>query len=63
MSEEQKSQPEVRSDEAELNDEALEQVAGGCQWGDSRTGGGDDFLTIVPTLPTMPIMTISPTDA
>lgn len=33
MSEQKK--PEVRSDEPELNDEALEQVAGGCQWGES----------------------------
>ncbi|HEX8691484.1 MAG TPA: hypothetical protein VF746_03520 [Longimicrobium sp.] len=31
MSENEKNAPEVRGEEPELNDEALEQVAGGCQ--------------------------------
>jgi hypothetical protein len=31
MSDQEKSQPNVRGEEPELNDDALEQVAGGCQ--------------------------------
>jgi hypothetical protein len=30
--------PEVRAEEPELNDEALEQVAGGCQVGQTLDG-------------------------
>lgn len=49
---EQNDAPQVRPEEPELNDEALEHVAGGCQWGDSKTG--EEKLTIItPTLPTI----------
>jgi hypothetical protein len=44
MSEPQKHA--VRSEEPELNDEALEQVAGGCQWGCSADSG---MFTMGPT--------------
>jgi hypothetical protein len=50
MSEQQK--PQVRDEEPELNDEAVEQVAGGCQWGQS---GMQDQLTVLIT-PTFPII-------
>ena len=47
--------PAVRADEPELSDDALEQVAGGCQWGDSGVGNTINTIgTIVPTLPTEP---------
>lgn len=47
---EQNTAPQARPEEPELNDETLEQVAGGCQWGDSM--GGEIKLTIItPTLP------------
>lgn len=42
--------PETRTEEPELNDEALEQVAGGCEWGNSISN--DPMTIIVPTLPT-----------
>jgi hypothetical protein len=35
------AKPEV---DAELNEEQLEKVAGGCQWGDSGMGGGRPIL-------------------
>lgn len=41
--------PEV---DAELNEEQLEAVAGGCQWGDSGMGGRIGFPPIyIPSLP------------
>ncbi|HEX8391305.1 MAG TPA: hypothetical protein VF665_03020 [Longimicrobium sp.] len=56
MSENEK--PQVRTDEPELTDDALEQVAGGCQWGESGTGNtlntlntmtdGGGMMTITP---------------
>jgi hypothetical protein len=48
---EQNTTPQARPEEPELKDEALEQVAGGCQWGDSM-GGGDKLTLITPTFPT-----------
>ena len=41
--------PKVRSEEPELGDESLEQVAGGCEWGNSISN--DPLQIIVPTLP------------
>jgi hypothetical protein len=38
--------PQVRDEEPELNDEALEQVAGGCHVGQSV-----DILTLQPPVP------------
>jgi hypothetical protein len=49
MSDTEKQAPEVRSEEPELSDETLEQVAGGCQWTDSGNTGGDTLGTF--TLP------------
>jgi len=43
--------PEVRPEEQELQDEALEEVAGGCQIGDSRIDTYVETYT-VPTLTT-----------
>jgi hypothetical protein len=55
----QNNAPEVRSEEPELNDDALEQVAGGCQWGDSMTQTKtiiDPIVIIEPILTTGPIL-------
>lgn len=43
MSTEKNETPQARDEEPELTDEALEQVAGGCQWGDSNINGGCDW--------------------
>jgi hypothetical protein len=51
MSDQIPNESNVRDEEPELADEALEQVAGGCHQGESL-----DLLTIVPTLPTYPIL-------
>ena len=49
MSEKETTAPEVRPEEPELSDEALEQVAGGCQI-DSQLH--DPLTIITPTFPT-----------
>ena len=40
MSEKNTNEPAVRGEEPELNDGALEQVAGGCQVGQTLDDGG-----------------------
>lgn len=50
MSDKNIEAPAVREEEAELSDETLEQVAGGCQWGDSGPGNTVNTLGTINTL-------------
>jgi hypothetical protein len=59
MSNQIPNEPKVRAEEPELNDEALEQVAGGCQWGCSADSGMIGTIDTTGTIKT--ISTISQT--
>lgn len=53
MSEPTKQQsptPTPRPEESELGDDALDSVAGGCQWGDSTTGDTAGFPPVQTTI-------------
>jgi hypothetical protein len=55
---EKNTAPEVRAEEPELNDEALEQVAGGCAINSQII---DPHFTIGPSIPIGPIHPTFPT--
>ncbi len=58
MSSEQKNKPAEQQDQADgdasvMNDEELESVSGGCQWGDTM---GPKFPITEPIIPINPIL-------